>query len=86
MMNQNKEYAVWVGGVEVNDFLLSENEANELARKINSEIDEKIDKFTNTYGRFEQEPEGLLEIMRSIKFPMEGDSLSKRSIESRKKQ
>ena len=37
MMNQNKEYAVWVGGVEVNDFLLSKNEANELASQYKSE-------------------------------------------------
>jgi hypothetical protein len=36
-MNQNKEYVVWVRGVEVNDFLLSEDEAKELALKYKSQ-------------------------------------------------
>lgn len=32
-----KRFSVWVGGVEVNDALLSESEANEIAEQYRSE-------------------------------------------------
>lgn len=46
-MNEEKKYSVWVGGIEVNDYLLTLNDANVLANEFTGRgySDVKIDKY-----------------------------------------
>jgi hypothetical protein len=60
-----------------------DKKANELAREMNKKVDEQIKKFKTTYGRYEKEPEGLLEMMEKLKIPMDGNRLSAASKRSR---
>jgi len=62
------------------------DKANELARNINSRIDAEKEKLNTTYGKFEVDLTDLFDRLDSLKIPMDGESLSARSIQSRKKQ
>lgn len=62
------------------------NKANELARDVNQRIDSEKERLGTTYGRFEVNLDPLFERLDSLKIPMDGESLSLRSIKSREKQ
>ncbi len=57
MSEQLKEYTVWVGGTEVNDFLLTKEKAEELAESYIEDgyDDVAIDKVDDDYITVEEE-------------------------------
>lgn len=61
-------------------------EANRLAREINEEIEREKERLRSSYGRFESDLSVLFSQFDSLKFPLNGDSLTEASISSRRKQ